>query len=152
MILCIGTTPAVQRVMVFGKLKVDAVNRANSTLDGIAGKSINVAKVLKTLGEQPFALGFLGGDRGEFLHRQLEERGIESHFIQVQANTRQCTTVIDEATNTVTELVEESQPVSTSDCAKLMPVIQEKAIECQGVIMSGSIAPGVPVELYQDCT
>ena len=51
MILCIGTTPAAQRVMLFRKLTLDAVNRAAATHDGAAGKSINVAKVLKTLGE-----------------------------------------------------------------------------------------------------
>ncbi len=52
MILCIGTTPAAQRVMLFRKLTPDTVNRAAVTLDGAAGKAINVAKVLKALGEQ----------------------------------------------------------------------------------------------------
>jgi fructose-1-phosphate kinase PfkB-like protein len=59
MILCIGPTPAAQRVMIFPQLVLDAVNRAASTLEGAAGKSVNVAKVLKVLGEQPLATGFL---------------------------------------------------------------------------------------------
>ena len=33
-VLCIGTTPAAQRVMIFRKLTPDAVNRAGTTLDG----------------------------------------------------------------------------------------------------------------------
>ena len=57
-ILCIGTTPAAQRVMIFRKLTPDAVNRAVTTLDGAAGKAINVAKVLKALGAHPIATGF----------------------------------------------------------------------------------------------
>src|ERR1035441_7816486 len=65
MILCIGTTPAAQRVMAFRKLTIDAVNRAVTTLDGAAGKSVNVAKVLKALGEQPVATRALGGGRGD---------------------------------------------------------------------------------------
>lgn len=152
MILCIGTTPAVQRVMVFRALTMDAVNRASTTVDGIAGKSVNVAKVLKTLGEQPFAIGFAGGDRGEFLLRRLSERGIESQFIKVEAPTRQCTTVIDQAAKTHTELVEESQPVSAADYARLITIIQEKITTSRAVIMSGSIAPGVPSDLYLRCT
>jgi hypothetical protein len=44
MILCIGPTPAIQRVMVFRSLAVDQVNRAVRTVEGIAGKSTNVAK------------------------------------------------------------------------------------------------------------
>src|SRR5881296_574698 len=97
MILCLGPTPAAQRVMLFRKLKLDAVNRAVTTLDGAAGKSVNVAKVLNALGERPVAVGFLGGDRGESLRSVLEARGIEHNFVQVTARTRQCITVIDES-------------------------------------------------------
>ena len=43
MILCVGTTPAAQRVMVFDRLIAGEVNRARITLDGFAGKSVNVA-------------------------------------------------------------------------------------------------------------
>jgi len=50
--------------MIFRKLALDAVNRAVTTLDGVAGKSINVAKVLRALGDHPVATGFLGGERG----------------------------------------------------------------------------------------
>src|SRR5438445_5377028 len=108
MILCIGTTPAVQRVMVFRTLALDHVNRATLTLEGAAGKSVNVAKVLQALGEEPVAMGFLGGDRGEFLRSVLAAKGIESDFVTVPARTRQCITVIDESAATQTELVEES--------------------------------------------
>jgi tagatose 6-phosphate kinase len=152
MILCIGTTPAVQRVMIFRKLVLDAVNRAATTLDGAAGKSINVAKVLQTLGERPVATGFLGGDRGEFLRATLKARGIEQDFVTVVARTRQCVTVIDEAGGTITELVEESPAVGAADCKKLMAIIRKHIQRCQAVVMSGTIAPGTPANLYAHCT
>src|SRR6267142_5950015 len=76
MILCIGATPAAQRVMVFRKFLLDEVNRAATTLDGAAGKAVNVAKVLKILGEQPLATGFLGGDRGRAIGALLQNREI----------------------------------------------------------------------------
>ena len=150
-ILCIGTTPAVQRVMVFRKLTLDAVNRAATTLEGAAGKSINVAKVLKVLGEQPVATGFLGGDRGEFLRAALAEKGIESDFVTVSTRTRQCITVIDESAGTHTELVEESQPVGPADFDKLMAVIRRRVPECRAVVMSGTMVTGGPANLYFDC-
>ena len=83
MILCLGPTPAVQRVMVFRKLALDAVNRAALTLDGASGKSANVAKALKALGEEPLACGFLGGERGESLKAELENSGIKQSFLSV---------------------------------------------------------------------
>jgi len=147
-ILCIGTTPATQRVMVFRKLTLDAVNRAVTTLDGTAGKSVNVAKVLKALGERPVAAGFLGGDRGEQLRADLEARGIELDFVKVAARTRQCTTLLDSSTGTHTELVEESQPVAATDYEELMRVIRRRVQGCRAVVMSGTITPGGPPDLY----
>ena len=151
-ILCVGTTPAAQRVMIFPQLTLDAVNRATTTSDGAAGKSINVAKVLKVLGEQPLATGFLGGDRGESLRSALAEKGIESDFVTVSTRTRQCITVIDESAGTQTELVEESRPVATADFSQLMAVIGRHLPECRAVVMSGTIVSGGPFNLYCDCT
>jgi tagatose 6-phosphate kinase len=148
MILCIGTTPAAQRVMAFRKLTIDAVNRAVTTLDGAAGKSVNVAKVLKALGEQPVATGFLGGDRGEHLRALLEARGIELDFVEVAPRTRQCITLLDTTAGTQTELVEESQAVAAADYEKLMHVIRRRVKGCRAVVMSGTITPGGPADLY----
>jgi len=148
MILCIGTTPATQRVLVFRKLTIDAVNRAVTTLDGTAGKSVNVAKVLKALGERPVATGFLGGDRGEQLRADFAARGIEMDFVEVVGCTRQCTTLLDTSVGTQTELVEESQPVAAADYDELMRVIRRRVQGCRAVMMSGTITPGGPVDLY----
>lgn len=148
MILCIGTTPAAQRVMVFRKLTLDAVNRAVTTLDGAAGKSVNVAKVLKALGERPVATGFLGGDRGEELRTLLAAQGIEMDFVPVATRTRQCITLLDTSAGTQTELVEESQPATAADYEKLMSVIRRRVMGCRAVVMSGTITPGGPADLY----
>jgi tagatose 6-phosphate kinase len=151
-ILCIGTTPAAQRVMIFRKLTPDAVNRAVTTLDGVAGKAINVAKILKVLGAHPVATGFLGGERGEILRAAMAACGIESDFVTVKAPTRQCITVIDESAGTHTELVEESRPVESADFGKFMAVVRRRITGCRAVVMSGTIASGGPATLYHDCT
>ena len=148
MILCIGTTPATQRVMVFRKLVLDAVNRAVTTLDGTAGKSVNVAKVLNALGERPVAVSFLGGDRGEQLRAEFEARGIELDFVKVAGRTRQCTTLLDTSAGTQTELVEESQLVAAADYEELMRIIRRRVEGCRAVVMSGTITPGGPADLY----
>jgi tagatose 6-phosphate kinase len=148
MILCIGTTPAAQRVMVFRELTLDAVNRAVTTLDGVAGKSVNVAKVLKALGEQPRAIGFIGGDRGEQVRDLLAARGIEMDLVTVLPRTRQCITLLDPAAGTHTELVEESQPVAAANYGELLGIIRQRVKDCRAVVMSGTITPGGPADLY----
>ncbi len=152
MILCLGTTPAVQRVMFFDRLVVDEVNRATATLDGAAGKSINVAKVLHALGEPVVATGFLGGDRGRFLLEHLCSRGIAAEFVDVPVGTRQCVTVIDRTSGAVTELVEESQPVPAEAYGALEDKIRELIPRAKAVVMSGTIASGGPSDLYARCT
>lgn len=152
MILCIGTTPAAQRVMRFARLELDAVNRAQETTDSIAGKSINVAKVLHELGAQPFAVGFAGGDRGRELLQALSIRGIQNQFVEVPARTRQCITVLDQASLTVTELVEESRPVGQEQYQALRDIITRLLPGCRAVVMSGSLTPGGPVAFYREIT
>ncbi len=152
MILCIGTTPAAQRVMIFRKLTIDSVNRATTTLEGAAGKAINVAKVLKALGAHPIATGFLGGDRGVSLLALLEAKRIDLDFVTVPARTRECITVIDNSSGEQTELVEESQPVADASYKKLIHLIGRRVRGCRAVVMSGTITPGGPVDFYQRCT
>lgn len=152
MILCLGTTPAAQRVMVFRKLTLDAVNRAVTTLDGAAGKSVNVAKVLCALGEHPVATGFLGGDRGEFVRALLAGQGIEMDFVTVAARTRECLTVIDESARTHTEFVEEGGSVSAADFEKLLAIVRRRVNGCRALVMSGTVAPGGSADLYFRCT
>jgi tagatose 6-phosphate kinase len=150
MILCIGTTPAAQRVMMLRRLEIDAVNRATATLDGAAGKSINVAKVLAVLGAHPMAMGFAGGERGTELLRDLASRNIEADFVSVPAATRQCISVLDQANGTVTELVEESKPVPPENYDALMALIRRRLPGCSAVVLSGSLTPGGPVSFYRE--
>lgn len=138
--------------MIFPTLALDQVNRATRTLDGAAGKSINVAKVLQDLGAKPFALTFLGGPRGDQLLALLQKRGVDIEAVTVAAPTRECVTVIDEAAGTITELVEESQPVAAGHYDALLAMVERRLPGMQAVVMSGTIAQGGPAHLYQRCT
>src|SRR3954469_12159451 len=152
MILCIGPTPALQRVMVFNKLTVGSVNRAVETIDGIAGKSINVAKVLKALGNVPVVAGFIGGSSGKQLQTQVDGRGIRTEFIRVPVETRQCITVIDRENGTQTELVEESRPVERACYKALLSRVKRRIRACEAVVMSGTLTPGASEDFYLQCT
>jgi tagatose 6-phosphate kinase len=138
--------------MVFRRVTLDGVNRAVTTLDGIAGKSINVAKVLKALGESAIATGFVGGDRGLHIESALAERGIENEFVKVRPNTRQCTTVIDESAGTNTELVQESIAVPKEKYRELLDVVRKWAVRCRAMVISGTLTPRAPTDFYLRCT
>lgn len=148
MILCVGTTPTVQRSMIFRKLEINEVNRAAEVRDYASGKSPNVARVLKSLGASPVEMGFVGGDRGRMLVADLKCAGIECDFVTVAAPTRLCTTVIDQATGTATELVEESSPIEEAGWRELDRRIESHLPNAQICVFSGSLPPKAPQDFY----
>lgn len=151
MILCLGPTPALQRVMRFARFQINAVNRAAETLDGFAGKAVNVAKVLHALGQAPLLTGFLGGETGRRLEAGLAARGLRQAWVRVDAPTRQCLTLVDEAAGTVTELVEESRPVPAEAYERLWDVLNTHLPQCRALALSGTLTPGAPPEFYARC-
>lgn len=151
MILCVGTTPAVQRSMQFASLQLDHVNRAVSVHQSAAGKGINVARVLTTLGVDALTTGFLGGDTGDYIRRELDREGIAHRFVNVPFATRTCTTVIDKTMGTSTELVEESQEVSPDQWRELEMVVESSLPRCKALVLSGSLPPNAPQQFYATC-
>jgi tagatose 6-phosphate kinase len=151
MILSLGTTPAVQRVMRFSGFQLDHVNRALETLEGVGGKFTNVAKALTFLGEEALALGFAGGDRGEFMKASLRDQGVRFEFLPVNSRTRLCTTILNDNDGTVTELVEESPAVTPEDCDRLVEALEKRLPGAKALVLSGTIAQGGPPDLYFRC-
>ena len=151
MILCVGTTPTAQRTLVFERLQLDAVNRAAECYDTASGKSINVARVIHTLGEACIATGFLGGDVGKYIRDELSAAGIAHDFVEVAPKTRTCVTVMDRSSGHATELVEESKLVETDAWAKLKSKIEQLASRAKLIVLSGSLPPGAPQDFYAWC-
>jgi tagatose 6-phosphate kinase len=146
MILSIGTTPTLQRTMVFDRLTIDDVNRAAEVHEHASGKGLNVARVLTTLGEAASAAGFQGGRRGAALIEDLTNAQIPHDLIPTQTQTRLCTTVIDRATGHVTELVEEAPPATPAEWSALIAHIESLLPRATALVFSGTLAPGAPAD------
>jgi tagatose 6-phosphate kinase len=151
MIVCLGTTPVYQRSMVFERLRLNEVNRATVVHDYASGKSINVARVLHTLGQDVIATGFVGsGERGDALLADLDRAGVRHDFVRVRPPARQCATVIDREAGTATELVEESQPVGDDPWKDLEQKLLGFVATADGFVFSGSLPPGAAERAYAD--
>jgi tagatose 6-phosphate kinase len=148
MILCLGTTPVYQRSMTFDCVRPDGVNRAKEVADYASGKSLNVARVLHTLGKEPLAAGFVGGARGRMLCGDLDAAGIRHEFVTVRPETRQCITIIDQAAGTATELVEESAAVEESAWQELDRKLRWLLPQSRLWIFSGTLPPAAPQDFY----
>ena len=69
-------------------------------------------------------------------------------LVTVVPRTRQCITLLDPDAGTHTELVEESQPVAAASYDELLGIIRQRVKDCRAVVMSGTITPGGPADLY----
>ncbi len=152
MILCLGTTPALQRTMRFAHFTLDAVNRAAEVFDYASGKVINAARVVHQLGEPVLASGFLGGDSGAFMRKDLDRTGIGHDFVTVRPPTRQCITLLDQSTATSTELVEEAAALEPSDWDRLDETLHRHLKNAAALVLTGSLPPQAPADFYARCT
>jgi len=151
MILCLGTTPTVQRTMTFRRLLIDDVNRAIGVAQYASGKSINAARVLHAMGKEVLATGFLGGDSGKFMRSDLDRAGLAHDFLEVTPATRLCVTVVDEEAGTATELVEEAASVETRAYVKLVREMDANLWRAKAIVLSGSLPPEAPADFYAQC-
>ncbi|MGA2443032.1 MAG: hexose kinase [Tepidisphaeraceae bacterium] len=149
--LCLGTTPTVQQTMIFDRVVPDEVNRAVEVRRAPAGKPINVARVLHTLGDPAMVCVPLGGDTGRFILADFVASGIAHDCVESPHPTRTCVTVVDRKAATVTELVEEHAPLAGQTPGQLLAILTKHLPHCRSVILSGTVAPGAGDDFYADC-
>jgi tagatose 6-phosphate kinase len=148
MIITLGTTPTIQRSMTFKRIVIDEVNRAVAVREYASGKSINVARVLSTIGMAVGAVSIVGGDRGIQMRRDMARSKINHTFIDSATETRLCTTLIDESNNTATELVEEARPIEKEAFEALWKTVETLFGVAKGLVISGTLAPGAGDDFY----
>ncbi len=84
MIYTVTFNPALDYVMKLDNLCIGGINRSSNENAFAGGKGINVSIVLRELGIDSTALGFVAGFLGEEIERQLLERGISCDFIKLE--------------------------------------------------------------------
>jgi len=147
-ILCVGVTPSLQRTIRFPSLRLGQVNRAGSVTVSSGGKAINVARTLKALKESPLVTGFAGGETGNAMVSFVEKLGIETDIVWTDQPTRICTTLIDETTGCVTELVEEAPLPAPDEWSVLDEKLALLLAESDLMVVAGAPPPGSPEDLY----
>jgi tagatose 6-phosphate kinase len=82
----------------------------------------------------------------------MEEAGIRHDFVVVDPPTRLCITLVDRASGTATELVEESAPVASGDYETLLDTVRRLLPRTKVLILCGSLPPDAPIDFYRRCT
>lgn len=84
MIYTITFNPALDYISQVENFEIGKINRTQTEKILPGGKGLNVSIVLKNLGIESTALGFVAGFTGEELKTDIEQRGIKTDFVKVE--------------------------------------------------------------------
>lgn len=85
MIYTVTFNPALDYVLRVGSFLPGQTNRAEEEELQVGGKGVNVSLILRQLGVESVALGFLAGYTGSILRQWLEDSGVRADFVTLPA-------------------------------------------------------------------
>ena len=145
MIYTITFNPAVDLVIQVPNCQLGTLNRSMSEEYVAGGKGINISVVLKRLGVDNIATGFLGGFTGKFIEEFLEKEGVITSFISVDGTTRINVKVKGEVE---TEINAAGATVDAKKFQQLVRYLEDHLQEEDIVFLAGNAAPGLDETSY----
>jgi tagatose 6-phosphate kinase len=149
-IVAAGLTPAWQQILQFDRLSLGEVNRAREAHWCSSGKVFNVAIALAQLGAECKVVSPVGFNFSHNVESELAGFGVQSRLAVCDQPTRVCTTLIDSATGTVTELVENARPLDASVVHRVTELFAAEVVAADVAVLTGSLPSGTPVTFYRD--
>lgn len=149
MIATVTLNPALDKTVYVDQLAVNDANRVLRIEMDAGGKGINASRMLRVLGEETIALGFIGGDTGSFIEHVLHKEGVRTDFVEVSHPTRTNIQIQASDGTPPTVLNEKGAPVTENDLDRLCAKLETISRECSFVIFGGSVPLGVPVDVYE---
>ncbi len=111
------------------------------------GKGVNAARVLHTLAREVTVTGFAGGFTAHEARAELQRAGIRDALVEIPGESRIATMVV-EADGEATGFSEPGPQVTPEDWQLLRNRWDVLLGSVDGVIVAGSVPPGVPVDGY----
>lgn len=148
MILTLTLNPCIDKTIYMENLELGTYNRVKSTRIDTAGKGINVSTVLTQLKEKTFCMGLNFRGNGRLLEQVLNERGLQHRFISSEGEIRTNIKLFDLSCQEMTEINEAGAQVSSSAVDRLVDEVGAMLDHVHILVMSGSIPPGVPTDIY----
>ncbi len=121
---------------------------AKNSTEFAAGKGINVAKAIASLKCQVTALGFVG-KQSLAVFDVIESKFLKTDFTQVEGKTRSNITLADTSQHQETHIRTQGFHVTSADCNRLTEKLGRYIRRDDIVVLSGSLPPGAPKNLYQ---
>lgn len=145
MIYSVTLNPCIDYIIHVDHFNEGKLNRSTQDYTNIGGKGIMVSKLLKNIGVENTALGFLGGFTGEHINNWFKKEGMKERFVRVDGNTRINVKLKSE---TESEINGMGPKISTEEEVEFLKVISDIQ-EGDTVVISGSSSPGLSDDIFE---
>jgi 6-phosphofructokinase 2 len=145
-VLTITVNPALDVSMTVDRLVPDAKLRARDSRREAGGGGVNVSRVLQRLGVPSTAFVVAGGPIGAELIARMEAEDLDVTTFTIPATTRESVAVAETITNRQYRLSIEGPMVDDAD--DLHRCIIDAAGAAGILVLSGTVAPGLPDDFY----
>lgn len=141
-LLTLTLNPALDLAIRTGPLRLGEVNRSESTRLDAAGKGINVARVLSSLGHQVTVSGLLGMGNEEAFVRTFHQAGLKDAFVRVPGETR-INAKLSEPEGRITDLNGPGPWIPAPALERLNQQVDSLLPGLDAVVIAGSLPPNV---------
>ena len=145
MIYTVTLNPAIDYIMRLADLRLGEINRAAEAEVQFGGKGINVSCMLRELGVESVALGFVAGFTGEALAAYLDSRGIPTDLVRLPEGLTRINVKLKSGSESEINAAGPSIPAEALEA--LMAKLDELKTG-DTLILAGSIPPSLPRDLY----
>ncbi len=148
MILIVNLNLAVDLIVEVNDLRLGHVHRSHSTLRQAGGKGVNVARVLRALGDPCVLSGFLGGEAGEAIAAGLRAEGIPFSCTAIKVESRTCLILNDRSNKQQTVINEPGPQIGKDELMRFTDAYVRLLETSELIILTGSLPPGLPDDTY----
>jgi 1-phosphofructokinase family hexose kinase len=148
MIITVTLNTAVDKTLAVPNFRLGRRHRTVEQTTMPGGKGVNVARVLKTLGQPVIATGLAGGPTGTRIVEQLTQLSVLSDFVRIGEESRTNTAVIDPTTGEQTEINERGPAVSEQEIELFTDKLLYLAKGASMCVFAGSLPRHVEVDVY----
>ncbi len=147
MIYTVTFNPSLDYIVDVDHLRLGSVSRTTHEIIYPGGKGVNVSIVLKNLGFDNTALGFLAGFTGEEIRDRMQKAGINADFITVREGISRINVKI--RSDEESEINGMGPMIGSADIEKLYQKL-DALTEGDILVLAGSIPSVMPETMYSD--
>lgn len=147
MIYTVTFNPSLDYIVGLKNFEAGKVNRSNYEQILPGGKGINVSVVLKNLGYDSTALGFIAGFTGDEIERRVKDMGCNTRFIPLKEGFSRINVKV--RAEEESEINGRGPNILKEDINMLFEMIDEIKSE-DILILAGSIPDALPDSIYMD--